>query len=172
MRIVFASLLSLVAACAVAQTAHIEHPGYLELGVLLPDYRGARFGTDVGVAGGLGYSFAERGDFRLSGELRGAFHLTSLGGGGDAGVSAEDGNLTVGSAFVGLRHRHHGTGLFAGLGLGIGHAAIDGGDDRTGALVAVEAGYDFASHFYLGARYQFASVDALRGATLSLGLRF
>ena len=167
-----AFLFTLSCALASAQSAHIAHPVYLELGALFPNYRGARFGTDVGVAAGLGYSFAERGDFRLSGELRGAYHLASLGGGGASGVSARDGNLTIGSALMGVRHRHSGTEFFTGLFVGVGQAHIEGGDDQAAALFAAEVGYGFTTRLYLAARYQLATEDALRGATVSLGIRF
>ena len=164
------SLLLLAATLASAQSPRVGRPIYLELGAFFPNYRGADFGHDLGVAAGLGYSFAERGDFRLSGEIRGAYHLATLGSGGSSGT--QDANLTIRSALLGLRHRHHGTPLFTGLAIGVGQAVLDGGDDRTEAVFGVEVGYDVVRNVYLGARYQLSRADALRGATLGLGVRF
>lgn len=171
MRAFSACVLPLLAAFASAQSPRIVRPGYLELGGYFPNYRRADFGHDFGVAAGLGYAFAERGDFRLSGEVRGAVHIASLGRGA-SGLSADETSLTLGTAAVGLRHRHHGTALFTGLALGVGVADLDGGDSRTEAIVAAEVGFDLTKSVYVAARYQHSSADTLRGATLGLGFRF
>lgn len=157
---------------ALAPAASIDKPVYVEAGAFFPNYRGASFDHDLGGFAGAGYSFYERGDFRLSGEVRGAFHDVTAGGADFAGDGPEDDGLSFGEASIGLRHRHHGTPLFTGLLVGVGRVGIDGGETRTEAAFAAEVGFDLGKRVYVSARYQTSSADALRGATLGLGFRF
>ncbi len=146
-----------------------------ELGAYFPAYRGADYGKDVGVAGAFGYSFIEKGDFSGNVQIRSELHAVLSGGGDQVNDNqnlATDFDLTITSAYLNVRHRHHGTGLFTGLGIGVGRASLDGGNDHTNLLVAAEIGYSISPQVYVVGRYQTASADVFRGTIVGIGFRF
>ena len=164
--------LVLLAAGASAQSPRIDRPFRLELGAYFPDYRGASFGNDLGVAASLGYAFARRGGVETIVSLRGAVHVANLGGGSLSYRGPADGNLTLSSAFVDARYAPAGSRLFGGMGLGLGRANLEGLREVTGLLLAVEGGVDLSRSVYVAVRYGLAGPDVFRGATASVGFRF
>ena len=170
MRVIAASTLLLFAAFAGAQAPRIDKPFSVEVGAFFPNNDETDFGRDVGVSAAFGYSFRRIKAVTLSGQIRGAYHLVTVGGADD--VNSLSGSLTVVSGFVNARLRPLGSRAFAGLGLGVGRATVEDGRDRTGVLVAFEAGYDLAPQAYVVARYETSGPDTLCGATLAIGFRF
>ena len=173
MRLLALLPLALLATGASAQNARVEKPFRIEVGAFFPNYRGASFGDDLGVAASLGYAFARKGNVEILGSLRSAYHLATLGGGGasGAGDGAEDNSLTLTSAFVDARYAPVGCRFFGGVGLGVGRAILDDSPDHTGLLLAAEGGYSLSRSVYVAVRYQHGGPDAFRGATASLGFR-
>ena len=172
MRISALLLFAALATVASAQTPRVERPFRLELGAYFPDYRGASFGNDLGVAASLGYAFARQGDVELIGSLRGATHIVTAGRGSGSFDGPEDNDLSVSSAFVDARYAPVGSRLFGGFGLGLGRARIDGFGSTAGVLLAVEGGIDLSRSVYVAVRYGLAGPDVFRGATASVGFRF
>ena len=165
-------LLAALSVGASAQTPRVERPIRLELGAYFPDYRGASFGNDLGVAASVGYAFARRGDVEILGSLRGAVHVVTAGRGSGSYGGPEDNDLTLSSAFVDARYAPVGSRLFGGLGLGVGRATVEGLGSTTGVLLAVEGGVDLSRSVYVAVRYGLAGPDVFRGATASVGFRF
>lgn len=171
-RLLCLSAFLLTTALAPAQTSRIERPLSLEVGAFLPDNNRTDFPKDVGVYAALGYSFHRVKAVTLSAQVRGAYQLVTLGGGGDDGSDDSSGDLTILSAFINARLQPSGAKAFAGLGLGVGRANVVDAKDHTGLLVAFEAGYDLSPRTYVVARYETSGPDTLCGATLGLGFRF
>ena len=172
MRVPALLVLAVLSRVASAQTSRVERPFRLELGAYFPDYQGASFGNDLGVAASLGYAFARRGDLELIGSVRGAVHIVTAGRGSGSFDGPADNDLSLSSAFVDARYAPVGSRLFGGFGLGVGRARIDGFGSVTGLLLAVEGGVDLSRSVYVAVRYGLAGPDVFRGATASVGLRF
>ncbi|RYG25060.1 hypothetical protein EON82_08510 [bacterium] len=171
MRFSCASFVLVLPTVASAQT--VERPLYLELGAFFPNYRGADFGSDMGIAAGLGYTFRAEKGLELSGEVRGGFQFIAQGGSGSGGSGdIPEGSLTVSSLGLNARYLPAKSKLFGGLGLGYSQGGREDGPNRSGLVVSVEGGLDLTSRTYLSLRYQHAEASVLRGTTLSLGYRF
>jgi len=166
-RITGALILLASASFAAAQSRPIS----AELGAYFPSYRNADFGKDVGVAAALGYSFFQNRLYSANAQLRTAAHVGAPAGGRASGFSVRDTDLFLSELVVTLRHRHPGTQLFTGLGIGVGHSMVDPGKDRTEFLVSGEVGYNIRPDLYVVARYQTARDDAFRAVTVSFGFR-
>lgn len=141
-------------------------PWFVSLGVYFPTFTGDGTSNSVGSEVAVGYRYAiDNADFRIS--ARGQMFNITDGFGNQSNINVSEVAI---DALYRVDALYFGPGIAFGSVTGTTDGFTVSGTDET--VFTATLGYDFTTRLFVEARYQYASVDAYKGYSINLGLRF